>query len=90
MAMDGLRINQSNREFWSRYTIIIDIRELTLSFLYVTGTGMVIFLFLITTKSPLGTSLSNNNQKSTNIRGNVSVAQMENKTLKGGNECDQG
>ena len=45
MAMDGLRINQSNREFRSRYTIIIDIRELTLSFLYATGTGMVIFLF---------------------------------------------
>ena len=46
MAMGGLRINQSNGEFWSRHTITIDIRELTLSFLYVTGTGMVIFIFL--------------------------------------------
>ena len=94
MAMGRLRINQSNREFWSRYTITINMRELTLSFLYVTGTGMVIFIFLFLNHKKVTTGHLTQQQLTTRsqqtLRGNVFGAQMENKTLKGGNECDQG
>ena len=54
------------------------------------GAGMVIFLFLNTTKVSIEDQTQQQLTTRSQQRGNVFSSQMDNKILKGGNECDRG